>query len=228
MRLTCPTCSRAYSVGRADLGDAGRMVICSECQTQWFAGAMAVPPAASNDDRQGLVSKATKTPRQLAAGPSFLERAILPWTARAAVAATLVIALTASITQRDRIVRHAPRTAVLYKRIGLEVNPIGLAFNALVPRRLDSSDLMVAGGIRNVVHRRVAVPRIAFEVRDAAGTVLLSWSEAAPARSLDPGATMSFASAPHRLPAESASVIVRFASDDRDAAPPVGKVASVD
>ena len=226
MLLTCPTCALSYAVSRADLGDARRVVICSDCETQWFAGGIEIPPAASNDDRRAANPKPSKTPRQLAAGPSFLERRIMPWMGRLAAASTIAAVLAISVTQRDRIARHVPRVVAVYRALGLDVNPVGLAFDALAPRRLASSDVTVAGGIRNIAHNRVTVPRIAFEVRDAAGAPLLSWNEAAPARTLAAGATMSFVSAPHHMPSDSAFVAVRFASDESQGTERTGTLAS--
>ena len=72
----------------------------------------------------------------------------------------------------------------------------------------------VSGAIRNVAGRRVSVPRIAYEVRDAIGTPLLTWSEAVPSKTLDAGKTLAFESSPHHMPADSSTVMVRFVTDD--------------
>ena len=214
MLLNCPTCARSYTVSHADIGDAGRTVICPTCQTQWFSGGSDLPAASNDDARKAPSRKRLKTAQQLAAGRSAPKRGTFRYV-RAACAATAAVAmLLVLVEQRERIVRHAPRTAALYSTLGLGVNVRGLAFAKLAPLRLASSDVTVAGAIRNVAGRRVAVPRIAYEVRDAIGTPLLTWSESVPPKTLDAGKTLTFESSPHHMPADSRTVTVRFVTDE--------------
>ena len=214
MLLNCPTCARSYTVSHAEIGEAGRTVICPSCRTQWFARGSGVLAATNDDSREAPRRKRLETAAQLAAGRSAPDRGRFR-RARAAVLAIASLALvTGLVGQRERIVRHAPRTASLYSSIGLGVNVSGLAFASVAPQRLASSDVTVAGAIRNVTGRRVTVPRIAYEVRDAIGTPLLSWSEAVASKTLDAGKTLAFESSPHHMPADSRTVSVRFVTDD--------------
>ena len=215
MLLNCPTCARTYTVNRTDIGAAGRDVICPTCQTQWFAEGSDMVPAASNDDtREPKHRGRLKTAEQLAAGPSFFHRHILRHCGTAVMTTTIVAVLVGFVGQRERIVRHLPRTAAIYSNLGLGVNVSGLTFAVLAPLRMASSDVTVAGEIRNVTGRRVTMPRIAYEVRDAIGTPLLTWSEAVASKTLDAGKTLAFESTPHHMPADSRTVTVRFVTDE--------------
>lgn len=111
---------------------------------------------------------------------------------------------------RGAVVEHVPRTAKLYALAGLPVNVVGLSFANVKPERLPSSDVAIRGTLRNVIGRRTRIPRLVFEVRDAAGAALIEWRESVPAHTLAAGRLLDFASQPHRLPAESRTVLVRF------------------
>lgn len=118
------------------------------------------------------------------------------------------------IGTRQRIVRLAPRVAALYAGIGLPVNVRGLEITALAPQRSNAADLTVSGAIRNIAQRRVVVPRLVYEVRDALGAPLAVWTEKAPAKTLGTGKTMTFVSAPHQVPSNGHSLLVRFEDDE--------------
>ena len=75
-------------------------------------------------------------------------------------------------------------------------------------------DLTVSGAIRNIAQRRVVVPRLVYEVRDALGAPLAVWTEKAPAKTLGTGKTMTFVSAPHQVPSNGHSLLVRFEDDE--------------
>ena len=92
-----------------------------------------------------------------------------------------------------------PRMAALYAAAGMPVNVRGLEIGRLAPARLGKAEVTIAGEIRNVAGRRLVVPRVAFEIRDATGASLVSWSEAAPAKMLASGKTLAFTSTPHDL-----------------------------
>jgi hypothetical protein len=126
---------------------------------------------------------------------------------------------TFAIGARGLIVRTVPRMAALYASVGLPVNVRGLEIGTLRPERSESSDVTVAGAIRNVARHRVPVPRLVYEVRDARGATLATWTERAPSKWLATGRTLPFVSSPHELPPESHSVLVHFETDDGPDAP---------
>ena len=204
MLIDCPGCARSYHVSSADLGARGRTLVCPRCDAHWHHG------APGHDLAIAAVSSARPLPR-LDEAPAPSNRLSIPRRGLAAAGAVLAcLGLTALVLARESVVRAMPRTAAIYALGGLPVNVVGLVFARVAPERLPSSDVTIKGALRNVAGRRVHVPRLAFEVRDAAGTTLVSWSETVPAKTLAPGSELGFVSKPHRLPLDSRSVLVRF------------------
>ena len=214
MLIDCPSCARSYHVVRAEIGEAGRTLICPRCEAAWFVDAGGThrdPPASVSRLHPGAVETRPREVGWAARRRPLASR--LGWPA--AVAACLALGVGA-VGARERVVRSLPRTAGLYGAIGLPVNVRGLAFanvSALVEAPV--ADVTVTGEIRNVAQRRVPVSRIAYDVLDASGASVASWSEAAPTRTLAARASVAFASRPHAIPGEGRTVLVRFA-DDRD------------
>jgi predicted Zn finger-like uncharacterized protein len=204
MLLECPVCATSYQANRADL-EGGRLVICPRCDARWRVDA---------EGRRDAPAPARAIPRPREA-PMPAVALIRPALAIAAcLAASMLI-----IGARERVVRAIPRTASLYHAIGLPVNIRGLAFVDVRPERRDeaAAQVSIIGEIKNIVGYREHVPRLAYEVRDAAGAPLVSWTEPAPAKVIAAGKTLAFASVPHVLPEDARSVLVRF----DDEAPPV-------
>lgn len=133
----------------------------------------------------------------------------------AAIAACLAVTM-GVIGKRNEIVRFLPGTGALYAAIGLPVNIRDLEFGAVTAARADASVggvVEVSGTIHNIAHRRVSVPRLTFEVRNAAGTVLASWSENAPKRSLASEETLAFATKTEALPEGYTDIAVHFSDE---------------
>ena len=222
MLIDCPSCARSYHVPRAEIGESGRTLICPRCEASWFVDADGARRDAHGTTPTVELAASGIRPRELGHRASRVQR----WTLSSRQAATsLVAACLATLVclgglglvgARDDVVRHLPRTAGLYRMLGMPVNVRGLEFVGVVARvEAPLTDVSITGEIRNVARRRVPVTRIAYEVRDAAGIVVASWTEAAPARTLAARASLSFASRPHAIPGEGRSVMVRF-DDDRD------------
>lgn len=227
MLIDCPACERSYHVSRAEL-DGGRTVICPRCDARWFAGgdgALATLEPSLDDLRAEGVSRraASVDSPEL---PGLVTRSLLRRIPSAFMAATAgLVVLMALIGARERVVRLVPRAAALYAAVKMPVNVRGLEFADVRPVRRDpaSPEVTISGEIRNVVQRRVRVPRVAYEVRDAAGEPLMAWTEKAPANVVGAGRVLAFTSAPHQMPPESRAVVVRF---DTDEAPAPLRIAS--
>ncbi len=221
MLIDCPSCARSYHVGRADIGESGRTLVCPRCEASWFVDADGErrdphgPQPTLDLVASGIRPRDIGHPRSATARwRSVLGRAGAPLAAAACLVP--IVCLVGAIGTRDTVVRSLPRTAGLYRMLGLPVNVRGLEFVNVAARvAAPLTDLAITGEIRNVARRRVPVTRIAYEVRDAAGVAVASWTEAAPARTLAAAASVSFASRPHAIPDEGRSVMVRF-DDDRD------------
>lgn len=203
MLIDCPDCARSYHVSGADLGDRGRTLVCPRCDARWHQDAPGphLAVAAVSARPSSHLDEVPVAPRHFAPSRPALVGA-------GAILACL--ALTSLVVARENVVRAVPRAAALYGTIGLPVNVVGLAFARVAPERLATRDVIVRGALRNVAGRKVRVPRLAFEVRDAAGTTLVAWSETVPAKTLAVGRELGFASLPHRLPEASRTVLVRF------------------
>ena len=203
MLIDCPGCARSYHVSTADLGDRGRTLVCPRCGARWHQDGRAhdlAVAATSARPYTGLDEVPIATRRLAVSRPALA--------IAGAMLACLGFALL--VVEREGVVRGVPRTAALYAAVGLPVNVVGLAFEHVAPERLATSDVTIRGALRNVAGRRVRVPRLAFEVRDAGGATLVAWSEQVSARTLAAGSEVVFASTPHRLPTESRSVTVHF------------------
>lgn len=213
MLLDCPVCATPYHVDRADL-EGGRVVICFRCDARWCVGPDGYRDTYAEPDRAPSVADVDRGRHA-----STIVADTLVSRCRPAVAAAAGLALVMMIIgARERIVRMMPRTAALYQAAGLPVNIRGLAFANVTPERLDqASQITIKGEIRNIVTHREPVPRLAYEVRDAAGQPLVSWSEKGPARVIAAGRSLAFASAPHLLPDQARSVLVRFDAEEAPA-----------
>ena len=203
MLIDCPGCARSYHVSSADLGSRGRTLVCPRCDSRWHqdgpghdlaVAAVSTRPSARLDEVP------------LGTGRVSVSRPALAF----AGAALACLCFGSLMLAREGVVRAMPRTAALYAAAGLPVNVIGLAFARVVAERLASSDVTVRGALRNVAGRKVRVPRLAFEIRDAAGATLVAWSEATSAKTLAAGSEVDFASKPHNLPIASRTVLVHF------------------
>lgn len=211
MLIDCPGCARSYHVSPDDLGPRGRTLVCPRCERRWHQDAAdPIGKGRTFDlDASGVSTRAAPALDEVALPPRSFVSVPRPVVAVcAAVVACLAVA--GLLIGRDTIVRKMPRTAALYAVAGLRVNVVGLVFAGLESTRLPSSDVTIRGAIRNVSAHRVSIPRLAFEVRDAAGVTLVAWNETVSAKALAPGRNLAFASTPHRLPAESRTMLVRF------------------
>ena len=132
----------------------------------------------------------------------------------AAIAACLAVTM-GLLGKRNEIVRFLPGTGALYAAIGLPVNIRNLEFGAVTAARADASGSVVevSGTIHNIAHQRVSVPRLTFEIRNAAGTVLTSWSENAPKHSLAAEETLAFATKTEALPEGYKDIAVHFSDE---------------
>lgn len=215
MLIDCPTCARAYQVNPADIGPRGRTVICPRCSTHWMVRGEGVR---TGEDLLTDAVSARATDRLRFHERAFGGAAVPgPWRAAAAGLACLALA-TGVVGARERVVRALPRTAALYAAAGLPVNLRGLSFTALAPGRLASNDVVVAGTIRNAASHRISVPLLSFVVRDVGGRTLMTWREHAKATALGAGRTLAFTSAPHHVPPDATSVLVRFEDGEDDLA----------
>jgi hypothetical protein len=128
------------------------------------------------------------------------------------IASALILA--ALIVQRDAVVRLAPSSAMLFAKLGLEVNINGLDFaeiRSTLHREGDQRFLVVEGQVISVDRRTVPVPLIEVRVSAADGSTLYSWTTEPPRTSLKPGEALHFRTRLATPPEAGRHVEVRFA-----------------
>ena len=112
--------------------------------------------------------------------------------------------------------RHQPAVRTypprLYAALGLPVNVRGLSLGDIKAVRQEESSgrIAISGRIRNVTQARAPVPRMTFDLRDARGAVLASWSENPPKPSLAAKETLAFTTEAPSLPIGGTDIIIRF------------------
>lgn len=200
MFTDCPSCARAFHTD-------GGTVACPRCEPGRSLAApvtQTIVPGGREHRRERVE---LTVPRRGA--PS--------WTPVVIALGGLVLA-TGLLAARTTIVRTIPRTAGLYAAAGLPVNVRGLAWVDVRTAWPDESmaRVEVSGRIRNVAAGRTAVPRLAFAFRDAAGTVLASWSERPAKHTLAVNETLVFATQARPTPKGATEVVVRFVDPDRE------------
>jgi hypothetical protein len=114
---------------------------------------------------------------------------------------------------RKDIVRHVPQMGSFYSTIGLPVNLRGLVFHD-VKISNETHDgvpvLVVEGVIASTVGVPVDVPRIRFELRNASGAEVYSWTAQPSQPVLEPGEALPFRSRLASPPADGQDLQVRF------------------
>ena len=216
MLISCPDCARSYHLDADQVGEHGRVVICPRCGARWFCAGEGGFGFAPRLELGAAVAEARPDPLPAVPAWTFppLDGIFKPLLATACIALVAI----GTVSARRTIVHLIPKAAPLYAAMHLPVNARGLEFSRIVSAQLPSADLTVSGQIRNLGTGRVAIPRVAFEIRDAKGASLMSWSETPPASTLGAGRIVAFASLPHSVPPESRSVLVRF-EDEQPPAP---------
>ncbi len=165
MIISCPSCATRYEIPAKNLGPAGRMVRCTNCNHRWFVAsprsAAAERPAESAAAMlEGAGSAAhaeiDSAAENTAADPRLDRAPTLPAddadrrirrapAATRSTAATIgwlavllvLLSLTGLVLGRNELVTIAPQMAPLYQRVGLPVTqPIGLELAGIVSERL--------------------------------------------------------------------------------------------
>jgi predicted Zn finger-like uncharacterized protein len=231
MILNCPKCSTRFLVDPVALGEKGRSVRCGACGHSWFqeppGDSTYEPPPLTLDDEitTPLDRDATRRPRgrlwsRLAAWFLFI----------------FVIALIigGGYRYRQDVVRRWPPAGKLYSALGISVRapqqeqkekkkaPVVKKAALVVPEssikfERESQDgkpiLVISGQIRNESDRPQAVGRMRITLTDADDKALKSWLFAPEARTLSPGASMTFRSSVESPPAAAKKVRIDFVKE---------------
>jgi predicted Zn finger-like uncharacterized protein len=242
MILTCPECASRYQVADDSIPAQGRTVRCASCGSSWRAEAARPEPAplqlkpepvAAVPAPEPEIAPEPVKPAGAAAAKTFRAKTeAVRRTRTAAVAgavwgslgAAMVALVVAAALFRVDVVRLWPRTAGAYAKVGLAVNPTGLApENVLAGPGLKNGHaaVIVSGVVRNVETRSHDPAPLRVALLDKAGKTLTSQVIELPAGRLQPGQTRPFSTAFLDPPSAAANVQVEFVLD----APAHGKTA---
>lgn len=187
MILTCPSCATGYFAPDDAIGPLGRTVRCQSCQHSWKAlpeeplnlTAAATPivaaaPVATPEPETLAETPAPELPkayRARAEQQRRLRRAAAHGVAWAGTACVAFGMLGAAWLFRADVVDVLPRTASAYAAVGVDVNPVGLDFEALTARAApdDPGMVIVSGAVRNVREDERVVPVIRVALLDEGG-----------------------------------------------------------
>ena len=219
MILTCPECGTRYNAKDEAFLPAGRRVRCAKCGHSWH---QAPPDTEAAPEPQ---PEPAPQPQSYAPAPSIEPLPAAPETKNmlgrltaaggwlGLVAVVLVIGVTA-VSYRQSVAAIWPRSATLYRTLGLTVNVRGLIFEGVAYHR-ESEDrqtvLAVSGRLVNVSGRAQPVPPIRGVLTGADGHQLYRWQFAAGKATLDAGESLSFLTRLSSPPAAARHLELTFA-----------------
>lgn len=187
MILTCPSCATGYFAPDDAIGPMGRTVRCQSCKHTWKAlpeepldltaasTPVVVPAPTAEAGSESLAEtpapELPKAYRARAEQQRRLRRAAAHGVAWAGTACVALGMLGAAWLFRAEVVDVLPRTASAYAAVGVDVNPVGLDFEALNARAApdDPSMVIVSGAVRNVRDDERVVPTIRVALLDKEG-----------------------------------------------------------
>lgn len=231
MILVCPSCDTRYFTEDAHLGKEGRKVRCASCGHSWFAK----PPAEGSiaaAESTGLTRQQVERLRQTAAanamartGPHSEIRqreanrrrrnramaGVIAWTMGFAIFAGVA---SAAVVLRNQVTDAWPRTASLYKMVGLDVNRYGLDFEGVDAKRSFEGTtpvLTVKGWAINSTDTVRPAPKIQISLRDEGGAEITTWTDNLKVDSIAPGQRVDFSTRIVAPPVETYALMVSYA-----------------
>jgi predicted Zn finger-like uncharacterized protein len=227
MILTCPQCASRYQVADDSVPPQGRTVRCAGCGSSWRAGphkaedTLELTPAAPLDPAEAEPVKpaGADLPKSYRAKTEAIRRtrsAAMAGVVWGAMGAAVLALFAASVLFRVEVVRLWPRTAGAYAKVGLTVNPTGLApENVLAGPGLKNGHaaVIVSGVVRNVESRSHDPAPLRVALLDKAGKTLVAQVVHTTPGRMQPGQTRPFSTAFLDPPSAAANVQVEFALD---------------
>jgi len=233
MILVCPSCDTRYFAEDAAVGKEGRRVRCASCGHSWFAKPHEDNAAAEAESTGGLTREQVERLRLTAvansaapAGPHAEYRAReharrerhrtlaagLAW-----LGGFVIFAGTAAgaVVFRNEVTEAWPRTASVYRMVGLDVNRFGLTFeNVGAKRSFDGTTpvLTVTGMAVNTGKTRRAAPGVRVSLRDEAGKEVHAWTDKLATPFIEAGERTPFSSRIVAPPLETFGLAITFAA----------------
>ena len=240
MILTCPACATSYFVPDEAIGPNGRRVRCKTCGHDWRASLEDAPlelePATEGLSAAEDVSPET-LPESLAETPApelpraFRARAERKRRTRQAAAAGAAWAAAAAVVLgligsgalfREAIVRKFPAAAGAYSALGVDVNVVGLEFEAERARVAphDPGRIVVSGAVRNIRETEVSSPPIRAILKDERGVEVASRVIRLEGPPILPGKVQGFATVIADPQGKAAGMTTKFILEPARKAPP--------
>lgn len=240
MILTCPACATSYFVPDEAIGPNGRRVRCKTCGHDWRASLEDAPlelepaseglspaadPAPETPPESLAETPAPELPRAFRARAERRRRtrqAAAAGAAWAAAAAVVLGLITSGVLFREEIVRKFPVTAGAYGALGLDVNIVGLEFEAQRARVAphDPGRIVVSGAVRNIRETEVSSPPIRVILQDERGVEIASRVVRPDWPPTLPGKTQGFATVIADPQGKAAGMTTKFILEPARKAPP--------
>jgi predicted Zn finger-like uncharacterized protein len=238
MILVCPSCDTRYFAEDSAIGKEGRRVRCASCGHSWMVKSAEDGQAAAADT--GLTREQVERLRQTAqansasrSGPHAEYRAkeharrqrnrsratLVAWTVGFGLFAATA---GASVLFRNQVADAWPRTASLYRIVGLDVNRFGVLLSGVEAKRsFDGTTpvLTVTGMATNPGKSRRPAPLLRVLLRDEHGKDIEDWTADIGVASLAPGEKVAFSKKFTAPPVETYRLTVTFAREDGAADP---------
>ena len=240
MILTCPACATSYFVPDEAIGPGGRRVRCKACGHDWRASLEDAPlelepateglspaadPASETLPESLAETPAPELPRAFRARAERKRRtrqAAAAGAAWAAAAAVVLGLITGGVLFREEIVRKFPATAGAYDALGLDVNIVGLEFEAQRARVAphDPGRIVVSGAVRNIRETEVSSPPIRVILQDERGVEIANRMVRPDWPPILPGKVEGFATVIADPQGKAAGMTTKFILESARKAPP--------
>lgn len=232
MILVCPSCDTRYFADDASIGKEGRRVRCATCGHAWHAklpeeGDAPVAPTDTVLTRE-QVERLRRTAHENSktrAGPHAEFRArehakrkktrsrivTIAWGASGVIFVALV---GLAVMFRNEVAEAFPRSASIFRLVGLDVNRFGLTLeNVAAKRSFDGTTpvLTVTGAAVNLSDEARTSPQLRVTLKDEAGKDVQTWTDKLAVPTLGPGQRTEFTSRFEAPPVETYRLTVTFA-----------------
>jgi predicted Zn finger-like uncharacterized protein len=231
MILVCPSCDTRYFADDSALGDQGRRVRCTSCGHAWFAKPEEQGGLASAAEGTGLTREQVERLRQTSQATSIAKTAPhSEYRAReqarrqrnrvmaSGVAWLLAFtifggAATAAVVFRDQVAAAWPKSASLFRLVGLDVNRFGLELADVESKRSFQGTtpvLTVTGVAVNAGKRSQPAPNIRVSLKDDSGKQVHTWTDTLSVPRVGPGEKVPFTTKIIGPPVDTFNVSVTF------------------
>ncbi len=239
MILVCPSCDTRYFADDSSIGKEGRRVRCATCGHAWHAklqeeGDVPVAPEDTGLTREQVerLRRTAQENSKARAGPHAEFRArehakrkktrsrvvTIAWSVSGVI---FVALLGLAVLFRNEVAEAFPRSASIFRLVGLDVNRFGLTLeNVAAKRSFDGTTpvLTVTGAAVNLSDETRTAPELRVTLKDEAGKEVQTWTDKLAVPTLGPGERSEFTSRFEAPPVETYRLTVTFAYPEGEGA----------